>query len=389
MLVPTTCFNCESACGLLAYVDKETGQVRKFEGNPEHPGSRGRNCAKGPATINQITDPDRILYPLRRSGARGEGEMGTHQLGGGPRRPGRADPDRPAGRPPQRDHGAHRPTRRGRLHRAGPRQLGGGRPQQPYQRAAPVAGGPASSSGVGWTGRAPTMPTRKVIFLISAHLEAGHYFNPHAQRIIEARARGAKVIVVDTRLSNTATHADYWLSPQPGSEAAINLAIANHLIRTGRYDAGFVRRWWNWAEYLQACRPDLPVTFEAFQQALAQLYAELHLRVRRRRVGHRRRPVLEEVAEVVAGAGDRFACHTWRSAAAGNLGGWQVARTLFLLAALLGAVATEGGTFPNAWNKFVPRPSMRHLTRRCGRSSPGRWNTRWPRTRCPTSCPTS
>ena len=53
-LVPTTCFNCESACGLLAYVDRETGRVRKFEGNPEHPGSRGRNCAKGPATINQV-----------------------------------------------------------------------------------------------------------------------------------------------------------------------------------------------------------------------------------------------------------------------------------------------------------------------------------------------
>src|SRR6266508_1702897 len=43
MLVPTTCFNCESACGLLAYVDRDTLQVRKFEGNPEHPGSRGRN----------------------------------------------------------------------------------------------------------------------------------------------------------------------------------------------------------------------------------------------------------------------------------------------------------------------------------------------------------
>ncbi|HEY0593418.1 MAG TPA: hypothetical protein VGF40_16715, partial [Thermoanaerobaculia bacterium] len=45
MLVPTTCFNCESACGLLAYVDRETLEVRKYEGNPEHPGSRGRNCA--------------------------------------------------------------------------------------------------------------------------------------------------------------------------------------------------------------------------------------------------------------------------------------------------------------------------------------------------------
>ena len=73
MLVPTTCFNCESACGLLAYVDRDTLQVRKFEGNPEHPGSRGRNCAKGPATLNQVTDPDRILYPLRRVGPRGAG----------------------------------------------------------------------------------------------------------------------------------------------------------------------------------------------------------------------------------------------------------------------------------------------------------------------------
>ncbi|MBV8118164.1 MAG: molybdopterin-dependent oxidoreductase, partial [Candidatus Eremiobacteraeota bacterium] len=74
MLVPTTCFNCESACGLLAYVDRDTLGVRKFEGNPEHPGSRGRNCAKGPATINQVTDPDRVLYPLKRADARGAGK---------------------------------------------------------------------------------------------------------------------------------------------------------------------------------------------------------------------------------------------------------------------------------------------------------------------------
>ena len=49
-LIPTICFNCEAACGLLAYIDKETLEIRKLEGNPYHPGSRGRNCAKGPAT---------------------------------------------------------------------------------------------------------------------------------------------------------------------------------------------------------------------------------------------------------------------------------------------------------------------------------------------------
>ncbi|MFN2143118.1 MAG: molybdopterin-dependent oxidoreductase, partial [Candidatus Promineifilaceae bacterium] len=73
-LVPTVCFNCESACGLLAYVDKTSLEIKKFEGNPAHPGSRGRNCAKGPATHNQIYDPERILYPLKRVGERGEGK---------------------------------------------------------------------------------------------------------------------------------------------------------------------------------------------------------------------------------------------------------------------------------------------------------------------------
>lgn len=74
MLIPTTCFNCESACGLLAYVDTEDLSIRKFEGNPAHPGSRGRNCAKGPATINQINDPERLMFPLRRAGERGAGQ---------------------------------------------------------------------------------------------------------------------------------------------------------------------------------------------------------------------------------------------------------------------------------------------------------------------------
>src|SRR6266704_1751065 len=73
-LIPTICFNREAACGLLAYIDKETGRVHKFEGNPYHPGSRGRNCAKGPATINQVNDPERILYPMKRAGKRGEGK---------------------------------------------------------------------------------------------------------------------------------------------------------------------------------------------------------------------------------------------------------------------------------------------------------------------------
>src|SRR5689334_17569685 len=59
-IIPTICFNCGARCGLVRVVEKDTLHIRRFEGNPEHPGSRGRNCAKGPATLNQVTDPERI-----------------------------------------------------------------------------------------------------------------------------------------------------------------------------------------------------------------------------------------------------------------------------------------------------------------------------------------
>jgi anaerobic selenocysteine-containing dehydrogenase len=354
MLVPTTCFNCESACGLLAYIDRDTGRVRKFEGNPEHPGSRGRNCAKGPATINQVTDPDRILYPLKRAGRRGEGKWQ------------RITWDEALDALAARIRKAIVEDRHNEVmvHIGRPGEDGftervlaswGVDGHNSHTNVCSSGGRTGFQFWMGIDRPSPDHAHAKVIYLISSHLEAGHYFNPHAQRITEARANGAKVIVLDTRLSNTATHADHWLSPQPGSEAAINLAVANHLIQTGRYDRQFVEDWWNWRDYLAACHPETPPAFEAFEQILTTLYQEYTFEFAAAESGIPAAK-LAEVAEVVAGAGTRFSVHSWRSAAAGNLGGWQVSRTLFLISALLGAVATEGGTFPNAWNKFVPRP---------------------------------
>jgi anaerobic selenocysteine-containing dehydrogenase len=370
ILVPTTCFNCESACGLLAYVDRETLQVRKFEGNPEHPGSRGRNCAKGPATMNQVTDPDRILHPLRRNGERGEGrwqqvtwDEALDDIAG------RIRAALTDGRPNEVMYHVGRPGEDGFTERVLASWGVDG-----HNSHTNVCSSGARAGYHFWTGidrPSPDFAHADVILLISSHLEAGHYFNPHAQRVMEAKAQGAKLIVLDTRLSNTATHADHWLSPVPGSEAAILLAVARHLITTKRYDADFVRRWWNWRQYLADRHPDREQTFETFGSVLEELYADFTVEFAARESGVEAETIAA-VAEAVAGAGTRLATHTWRSASAGNLGGWQVARTLFLLNALLGAVSTEGGTHPNAWNKFIPRPP--YLP-----PHPARWNElTWP-----------
>ncbi len=356
-IIPTVCFNCEAACGLLSYVDKQTLKIQKFEGNPAHPGSRGRNCAKGPATINQVNDPERILYPLKRVGKRGGGQWArvtwdqvVDDIAG------RIRKALVEGRQKEVMYHLGRPGHeliylQRVLHAWG---IDG------HNSHTTVCSASARAGYAFWHGMdrpSPDHANARFILLLSSHLESGHYFNPHAQRIIEAKLRGAKVCVIDTRLSNTASMADYWLSPWPGTEAAPLLAIAHVLIRERLYDREFLRRWVNWEEYLREERPDLPVTFEAFERALGELYvlytpefAERESRVPAAQIA--------SVARDVGRAGSALATHIWRNAAAGNLGGWQVARALELIVVLMGAVSTPGGTAPNLWNKAIPAPPL-------------------------------
>jgi anaerobic selenocysteine-containing dehydrogenase len=68
----TTCWECSTCCGALATV--RAGRVVEFAPNRDHPYSQGAFCIKGTRGAPGITyGPNRLLYPLRRRGARGEG----------------------------------------------------------------------------------------------------------------------------------------------------------------------------------------------------------------------------------------------------------------------------------------------------------------------------
>ena len=366
-LVPTVCFNCEAACGLLAYVDKESHEIHKIEGHPLHPGSRGRNCPKGPATLNQVNNPDRILKPLRRVGERGEGQW--QEVTWDEALDDIAGRIRAAIKEDRRDEVVYHVGRSG---------------EDGYTERVIAAWGVdghnshtnvcSSSARAGysfWMGMDrpnPDYEHAKFILLMSSHLESGHYFNPHAQRIIDAKLRGTKVAVVDTRLSNTASQADIWLSPSPGTEAAMLLAMANHLIQNDLFDAEFVRRWVNWQDlledwnYLDFLKEDGAIeavpkgeSFGDFVELLKQMYWEYTPEWAEEESGVPAEAIVA-VADEIARAGTAFASHIWRNAAAGHLGGWMITRCLFFLNVLTGSVATKGGTIPNGWTKFVPKP---------------------------------
>lgn len=351
-LVPTICFNCEAACGLLAYIDKDTERIRKLEGNPLHPGSRGRNCAKGPATHNQLTDPDRILYPLKRVGKRGEGKWQRvswdEALDDIAARI-RSDITRTGGK--RVAYHVGRPGEDGFTNRV--LQAWGIDGHNSHTNICSSNARAGYAFWMGYDRPSPDFAEADFILLVSAHLESGHYFNPHAQRIVEAKKRGAKIAVFDPRLSNTASNADLWLPSYPGSEAAVLLAVANYLIQSGRYDREFLRGWTNWDEYLKAEHPEKEADFDTFEQVLKALYVSYTFEFAAAESGIPQERI-EQLAYHVARAGKRFSSYNWRAAGAGNEGGWQVARCLMFLHVLTGSVGTDGGFWPNAWNKFVP-----------------------------------
>ncbi|MDH3215770.1 MAG: formate dehydrogenase, partial [Candidatus Krumholzibacteria bacterium] len=178
-------------------------------------------------------------------------------------------------------------------------------------------------------------------------------FNPHAQRIIEGMMNGGKLAVMDPRLSNTASMADYWMPTYPGSEAAVLLAMARIIIEEKLFDESFLRSWVNWRTYMQERRPDAAPTFDNFILSLEEEYKDYTPDFAARESGVPTETIVE-VARYIGRASSRFATHNWRSAGSGNLGGWAVARCLHFLSVLTGSVGTIGGTSPSAWNKFKP-----------------------------------
>lgn len=76
-------------------------------------------------------------------------------------------------------------------------------------------------------------------------------FNPQASwpadamRITRAKARGAKIIVIDPRKAGVVDKADIWLRVRPGSDGALALAMIHVLLEEELYDNSFVRDWTN------------------------------------------------------------------------------------------------------------------------------------------------
>lgn len=71
---PSVCsLDCPDQCGLL--ITKKDGKIIKVQGDPDHPVTKGNICNKVRHMAERIYDSNRLEFPLKRIGAKGEGEF--------------------------------------------------------------------------------------------------------------------------------------------------------------------------------------------------------------------------------------------------------------------------------------------------------------------------
>jgi len=240
--VPSSCLQCVAICGIIGYVGD--GRLVKIEGNPRSPNNRGMICARGQSGVNQVYDPDRVLYPLKRVGARGEGKWKRISW----------------------DEALDEIAAKIKdcLDRGHPEEfmLHCGRNrckwiQEPFCNALDThtVGDHTSICEAGkWTAQELTWGKHYDIndvantnYLLNFGcnvLEAHTSHSYFSQRVIEALARGVKLVTFDVRLSNTAAKSSEWVPIKPGTDLAVILAMGHVIIqRDDLIDHDFLETW--------------------------------------------------------------------------------------------------------------------------------------------------
>jgi anaerobic selenocysteine-containing dehydrogenase len=242
--------DCPDACSLL--VNVEDGTASKLRGNPEHPVTRGFLCGKVAKYLDRQYSPQRLLYPQKRIGKKGEGLFAriewdealdtiAKKLGDVARLFG------PESILPYSYAGTMGLLNGSGMDRRFFHRLGASRLDRTICSA---AGGAGLMATLGY--RYGTEPEQfahaKLIVAWGANI---HGTNVHLWPfIVEARRSGAKLVVIDPVRTRTAAVADQHLRVNPGSDLALALGLIHVIIGEKLHDADYVARFTNGFEAL-------------------------------------------------------------------------------------------------------------------------------------------
>ncbi len=239
--IPSSCWSCVTRDSMIGYV--EDGRLVKLEGHPDSIRGKGKLCAKGQAGINQVYDPDRILYPMGRIGKRGEGkwkriswdEALTEVAGRLKKLRDEGHPEKFMFHYGRMKGSSSKIIKDVFLAAYGTKTIG--------NHTSICEGGKWTAQELTWGKHYDNWDFDNANFVLnfgSGVLEAHTNHIPAAQRLVEAMAdRGVKLVTFDVRLSNTAARSTEWVPVRPGTDGAVVLAMCREIMEAGLYDKDF------------------------------------------------------------------------------------------------------------------------------------------------------
>lgn len=234
--------DCPDTCGWEVTVRE--GVAVKIRGLADHPYSQGELCPKVNRILDRVYDPSRVLYPLIRTGAKGSGEfrratwdealtLVVERVNAAIARHGSETVAQWG------DAGTQGLLQMNSLNRRFFGRLGASRQVDSLCGATAGAG---TALTLGGPLAADPLDVRFSKFIVLWGTNT-RLTNRHLWPFIEeARAAGAKVVVVDPVRTITAESADWFIQPRPGTDVAMMLAMMHVIIRDGLIDRDYVDR---------------------------------------------------------------------------------------------------------------------------------------------------
>ncbi len=322
MIVKTFCARMDhGGCGILVHV--ENGKIIRIEGDPESPLNRGSLCQKGIAQAERINHPDRLKYPMVRTGERGEGKWKRITWD--------EALDLIVGRIKET------------IDREGQRAISfaQGTPKGLELYLMIRLANLLNVPNITTPGNICHMPRETASNLTCGFFPIPDYDHPPSLVLVwgsnlfhtneegilginlkRAIDRGAKLIVIDPRKSPVASKADLWLRPNPGTDLALALGMLKVMVDENLFDKDFVEKWTigfpELAEHLKAYSLDRisEITWISKKEIVeaARLFAK-----------------------------SKPACIQWGNALEHNFNSVQCARALLILMAISGNLEVPGG----------------------------------------------
>ena len=318
-VVKSVCGLCVGNCGVL--VTLEDVKAVGIKGDPDSPLNRGALCPIGRASLEYLYHPDRLAYPLRRTGGRGEGKW--QQISWDEAFSLAAE----ALNKVKQEYGPEvvvmvQGSAKGSMDTHLVRLANAfGTPNvvcaeyvchMPRVVAAELTFGFFPGADYGY-------PPACVISWAANDAET--HFSRH-KGLVQAVNKGAKLIAIDPRETEVTKMADLWLRVRPGSDLALALAMINVIINEGLYDKDFVDKWTVGFDKLKTHVQDYP------SEKVADItWVPADLIVKAARLYATNRPGHIE----------------WGNALDHNVNSFQASRAISILMAITGNLGVPGG----------------------------------------------